>query len=109
MFDTNFSSFSDNTNQAEFSTINEDFEIYPSYSQEQITNLSKIINKVSFTENEIDHKKMKIFHRCVFPNCGRIFTSSGWLRSHFNEHIKEMKNNKFNLLFNTIINGNLIN
>jgi hypothetical protein len=43
--------------------------------------------------------KFKIFHKCNYPSCGRTFASAGWLKSHFQEHLKELKKNKFNILF----------
>lgn len=47
--------------------------------------------------------KYKIFHKCNYPSCGRTFASSGWLRSHFNEHLSEIKKNKFSILFENFL------
>ena len=47
--------------------------------------------------------KHKIFHKCSFPSCGRTFASAGWLKAHFNEHLKELKKNKFNILFENFL------
>jgi hypothetical protein len=54
--------------------------------------------------------KYKIFHKCNFPSCGRTFASAGWLKSHFKEHLMEIKKNKFNILFeNMILNCKSLN
>lgn len=47
--------------------------------------------------------KYKIFHKCNFPTCGRTFASAGWLKSHFKEHLREIKKNKFNIVFENLI------
>ena len=47
--------------------------------------------------------KYKIFHKCNYPSCGRTFASAGWLKSHFQEHLKEIKKNKFNILFENFL------
>ena len=49
--------------------------------------------------------KYRIFHRCNFPNCNRTFSSSGWLRAHFDEHFKEIKGHAFSILFDKYIKG----
>ncbi len=46
-----------------------------------------------------EKNKHKIFHKCNFPGCSRTFASAGWLKSHFTEHLEELKSNKFNLEF----------
>lgn len=54
--------------------------------------------------------KYKVFHKCNFPSCGRTFASAGWLKSHFKEHLREIKKNKFNILFeNMILNCKSLN
>lgn len=45
----------------------------------------------------------KMFHKCNFPHCNRTFLSSGWLKAHFDEHLKEMNNAPFNILFDLYI------
>ena len=47
--------------------------------------------------------KYKLFHKCCFPGCNRTFSSSGWLKAHFKEHLKQLRNSKFSLLFNKFI------
>ena len=47
--------------------------------------------------------KYKMFHKCNYPSCKRTFASSGWLRSHFNEHLRDLKKNRFNILFDRYI------
>ena len=51
--------------------------------------------------------QFKITHRCKYPGCRRMCISSGWLRVHFGEHLKEMEKSKFNVLFDRLIRGNL--
>ena len=46
-----------------------------------------------------EKNKFKIFHKCNFPGCARTFASAGWLRSHFFDHLSEIKMHKFNLEF----------
>ena len=50
--------------------------------------------------------KNKIFHKCNFPSCNRTFASPGWLKSHFNEHDNEIKNYKFNKIFENFVRKN---
>ena len=50
--------------------------------------------------------KYKLFHKCNYPSCGRTFASSGWLRSHFQEHLEQFKKNKFNIMFENFIVNN---
>ena len=47
--------------------------------------------------------KYKIFHKCNYPSCGRTFSSSGWLNSHFNEHLKDLKKHRFNIMFEAFL------
>ena len=47
----------------------------------------------------------KLIHHCPYPGCNRKFTSSGWLRAHFGEHLKEIKKKRFNVLFDKLIHG----
>jgi hypothetical protein len=106
--------------------------IFSNYSQNQINSLNEIIQGMNqsnenkkvikayksklkskfFKIYEINSKdylekvKYKLFHKCCFPNCGRTFSSSGWLRAHFEEHKNELKNNTFNILFEKFIRNN---
>ena len=106
--------------------------IFSNYSQNQINSLNEIIQRMNqsnenkkvikayksklkskfFKIYEINSKdylenvKYKLFHKCCFPNCGRTFSSSGWLRAHFEEHKNELKNNTFNILFEKFIRNN---
>ena len=106
--------------------------IFSTYSQSQIVNLTKIIEEMNqsnenrkvikayksklkskfyriYETNSKDYLekvKYKLFHKCCFPNCGRTFSSSGWLKAHFEEHIKDLKKNKFNILFEKFIRNN---
>ena len=58
------------------------------------------------SKDYLEKVKYKLFHKCCFPNCGRTFSSSGWLKAHFEEHIKDLKKNKFNILFEKFIRNN---
>ena len=107
-------------------------EIFSTYSQSQIVNLTKIIEEMNqsnenrkvikayksklkskfyriYETNSKDYLekvKYKLFHKCCFPHCGRTFSSSGWLKAHFEEHIKDLKKNSFNILFEKFIRNN---
>ena len=48
--------------------------------------------------------KYKIYHKCCYPHCGRTFSSAGWLKAHFDEHLKEISQSQFNKLFDKYIN-----
>ena len=47
--------------------------------------------------------KYKLFHKCCYPGCNRTFSSSGWLKAHFKEHLKQIHNSQFSLLFKKFI------
>ena len=113
-----------------FNFIDNNIGIFSSYSQSQIVNLTKIIQEMnqnnekrkvikayksklkskfyriyeSNSKDYLEKVKYKLFHKCCFPNCGRTFSSSGWLKAHFEEHIKDLKKNSFNILFEKFIN-----
>ena len=126
----------DNNNQyysnSIFFPFNNENNIFSNFSQNQIMNLNKIIEEMNKSyENRkvikayksklkskfykiyefnskdyLEKVKYKLFHKCCFPNCGRTFSSSGWLKAHFEEHIKDLKKNKFNILFEKFIRNN---
>lgn len=48
--------------------------------------------------------KFKFYHKCNFPGCNRTFSSSGWLKTHLDEHILEIQNDDFNKDFNLCLN-----
>jgi hypothetical protein len=114
-------------------THNEDeLRIFKNCAQSQIIQLSQLFRKMNETsekqvlvkayksklkskfyeiyENnskEFKEKiKFKIFHKCNYPGCSRTFASAGWLRSHFKDHIKEIKKNKFNIMFENFLQSN---
>ena len=115
-----------------FNFIDNNIGIFSSYSQSQIVNLTKIIQEMnqnnekrkvikayksklkskfyriyeSNSKDYLEKVKYKLFHKCCFPNCGRTFSSSGWLKAHFEEHIKDLKTNSFNILFEKFIRNN---
>ena len=97
-------------------------------SQNQMDNLNRLVSNINsekekvlvkayksklkskfyrvYEENSQQFKekiKHKIFHKCNYPSCGRTFASAGWLKSHFQEHLKEIKKNKFNILFENFL------
>ena len=106
--------------------------IFSTYSQSQIVNLTKIIEEMNqsnenrkvikayksklkskfyriYETNSKDYLekvKYKLFHKCCFPHCGRTFSSSGWLKAHFEEHMKDLNKNSFNILFEKFIRNN---
>ena len=80
---------------------NNNKNIIKAYKSKHKIKYSKIYEKNS--ELNKQQNKYKMFHKCNFPNCGRTFSSSGWLKSHFNEHLKLLKKNKFNILFEKYI------
>ena len=47
--------------------------------------------------------KYKLFHKCCYPGCNRTFSSSGWLKAHLKEHLKQIHNCQFSLLFKKFI------
>ena len=57
----------------------------------------------------VEKIKHKIFHKCNFPGCNRTFASSGWLKSHFNEHDNEILSHKFNKIFDNFLKNSKIN
>ena len=87
-----------------FQTMNESKEekiIVKAYKSKLKSKFYKIYQHNSQVLKE--KVKYKMFHKCNFPGCKRTFASSGWLRSHFFEHMKEIKKNKFNLQFDYFI------
>lgn len=52
----------------------------------------------------LDNTKYKIYHKCCHPHCGRTFSSAGWLKAHFDEHLREKSLHEFNKLFNKYVN-----
>lgn len=112
-------------------TTSEVHELVPQVQNEQLFHLEQIIRNLNcdsnqtrqvikayrskmktkffkiYENNSISYKekmKYKIFHKCCYPHCGRTFSSSGWLKAHFEEHLKKMMNNRFNVLFEKVIN-----
>lgn len=63
-------------------------------------NLSLYIKNSKDTEKQ---NQLKIYHKCNFPDCGRTFSSSGWLKSHLEDHMNEIKSHQFNKDFEKIV------
>lgn len=83
-----------------FKEMNESKEakvIIKAYKSKLKTKFYKVYE--SNSEFYKEKNKYKIFHKCNFPGCSRTFASAGWLKSHFNEHLQEIKVNKFNIEF----------
>jgi len=88
-----------------FKEMNESKEakvIIKAYKSKLKTKFYKIYE--SNSEFYKEKNKFKIFHKCNFPGCSRTFASAGWLKSHFNEHLQEIKVNKFNVEFERSLN-----
>ena len=47
--------------------------------------------------------KLKLFHKCNYPNCSRTFASAGWLKAHFKEHLDEVKQLSFSNKFTELM------
>ena len=63
------------------------------------------INSITLEEKN----KYKLYHKCCYPNCNRTFSSSGWLKAHLKEHLKEIHNSKYSKLFEKfVLNEKLI-
>ena len=71
---------------------------------------SKLKKKYSklYENNSInleEKNKFKLFHKCCYPGCNRTFSSSGWLKSHLDKHLKKIHDSKYCKLFeNYLIN-----
>ena len=71
---------------------------------------SKLKKKYSklYENNSInleEKNKFKLFHKCCYPGCNRTFSSSGWLKSHLDKHLKKIHGSKYCKLFeNYLIN-----
>ena len=57
------------------------------------------INSLTLEEKN----KYKLYHKCCYPNCNRTFSSSGWLKAHLKEHLKQIHNSKYCKLFEKFI------
>ena len=57
------------------------------------------INSIELKEKN----KYKIYHKCCYPGCSRTFSSSGWLKAHLKDHLKQIHNSKYCKLFEKFI------
>ena len=57
------------------------------------------INSLTLKEKN----KYKLYHKCCYPGCNRTFSSSGWLKAHLKEHLKQIHNSKYCKLFEKYI------
>ncbi len=107
----------------------ENLEIFKNCSKNQMAQLSNIVNKINKTNEEKvmvkayksklkakfykiyeensnlfkEKVKYKMFHKCNFPSCGRTFASAGWLKSHFSEHLSDIRKAEFNVQFENLV------
>ena len=51
--------------------------------------------------------KYKLFHKCCYPGCDRTFSSSGWLKAHFKEHLNQIHNSHYSLMFQKYISNDI--
>ena len=72
-----------------------------SYNSINQSKFSKVVD-INSLNNQGKHK-YKLFHKCCFPGCNRTFSSSGWLKAHFKEHLKQLEKSKFSVLFKRFI------
>jgi hypothetical protein len=119
----------ENCNQQPAEERHFDLDVFANCSRTQMSQLNRIVTGINsaqeekvlvkayrsklkskfyriYEENSQQYRekiKYKIFHKCNFPSCGRTFASAGWLKSHFQEHLHELKKNKFNILFDSLI------
>ena len=50
-----------------------------------------------------EKNKNKLYHKCCYPGCNRTFSSSGWLKAHLKEHLKQIHNSKYCKLFEKFV------
>ena len=72
-----------------------------SYNMKNNSKFSKVCDINSL--NDKGKLKYKLFHKCCFPGCNRTFSSSGWLKAHFKDHLKQLEKSKFSELFKKFI------
>ena len=70
------------------------FKAYKSKLKKKYSKLYEL-NSINLQEKN----KFKLFHKCCYPGCTRTFSSSGWLKSHLNKHLKQLHNSKYCKLF----------
>ena len=86
------------TNHSEKKTIETAVKKYKSKHKLRYQEIYQI-NSINFEEEN----KNKLFHKCCFQGCGRTFSSSGWLKSHLEEHLKEIKDSLFSKFYEKFI------
>ena len=77
------------------------------YKSRHKTKFSKLyeINSVTLEEKN----KNKLYHKCCYPGCKRTFSSSGWLKAHLKDHLKQIHNSKYCKLFEKFVLNESIN
>ena len=71
---------------------------YKSKHKKKYTKLHEI-NSIALEEKN----RYKLYHKCCYPDCNRTFSSSGWLKAHLKEHLKDIHNSKYNKLFEKFV------
>ena len=79
----------------------ESSQVIEAYKSKHKSKFIKIYENNSINFNE--KNKNKLFHKCCYPGCNRTFASSGWLKAHFKEHLKQVHNSLFCKLFRNLI------
>ena len=99
-------------NQLDNASLFKKMDNYSKNAERQVIKAYKSKHKSKYYElyefNSMKNEelnKYRIFHKCNFPNCNRTFSSSGWLKAHFDEHFKEIKGHVFSILFDKYIKG----
>lgn len=77
--------------------VNDTNKIIKAYKSSLKLRNMNVYNETSSYVNEIN--KLKLYHKCNYPDCNRTFSSSGWLSSHLDDHINDLKKGDFNIKF----------
>lgn len=77
--------------------VNDTNTIIKAYKSSLKLRNMNVYNETSSYVNEIN--KLKLYHKCNYPDCNRTFSSSGWLSSHLDDHINDLKKGDFNVKF----------
>lgn len=51
----------------------------------------------------LEKNKDKLFHKCIFQGCQRTFSSAGWLKAHYKEHLKELSKSHYCQVFQQMV------
>ena len=84
-----------------FDIYNQKTKYVSAYKSKHKIKYNKLYEINSLTLNE--KNKYKLYHKCCYPGCNRTFSSSGWLKAHLKEHLKQIHNSKYCKLFEKYI------